>query len=113
MPPLIERGLSIRPLHVLFDILRARAGRGDQAEGLGLANTAVLFRKVMLNPGCDSRLFTCIHGRTICAGFVFYARRRDSLCNCALREQLKLLPFDARGRGFNCPATVGILALEN
>ena len=30
-------------MQVLFDILRARAGRGDQAEGRGLANTTVLF----------------------------------------------------------------------
>jgi len=28
--------------HVLFDVLMARAGRGDRAEGDGLANTTVL-----------------------------------------------------------------------
>jgi hypothetical protein len=59
---------------------------GNQAEGRGLANTTVLFRKVMLNPRCDSRLFTCIHGRSIWAGFIFYARRRDSFCISTLDE---------------------------
>jgi hypothetical protein len=85
MPPLNERGLSIRPMHVLFDILRARAGRGDQAEGRGLANTTVLFRKVMLNPGATP-VCSLVYMAGLFVRVRFYARRRDSFCICALRE---------------------------
>jgi hypothetical protein len=46
---------------VLFVVPSARAGRGDQAEGDGLANTAVLLRQENPRPRQDGRLFTCIH----------------------------------------------------
>jgi len=106
MPPLNERGLSIGPMQVLFDILRARAGRGDQAEGRGLANTTVLFRKVMLNPGCDSRLFTCIHGWPICAGSFLY-KTKGFFLHLRTARITKALALDATEKALFYAANVG------
>ena len=60
---------------VLFDVLCARAGCGNQAEGGGLANTAVLFPQVNPRLRQDAYLFTCIQDRGLLRGND--PRRRD------------------------------------
>jgi hypothetical protein len=99
---------------VLFDILRARLVVGNQAEGRGLANTAVLFRKIMLNRGCDSRLFTCIHGRTICAGFVLMPDEGILFASALCANISSLLTSKAREKySLFSPVNVGNSAFEN
>jgi hypothetical protein len=52
-------------INVLFDVLSAREGRGDQAEGDGLANTTVLFLQDNPRLRQDTRLSACIHFRSL------------------------------------------------
>jgi len=61
-----KAGLSVqtgRAINVLFDVLSARAGRGDQAEGDRPANTTVLFLQDNPRLRQDAGLFTCIQFR--------------------------------------------------
>lgn len=52
---------------VLFDVLSDGAGRGDQAEGDGLANTTVLLQQNHLGLRQYACLFSCIQFRSLLA----------------------------------------------
>ena len=67
-------------------------------------------REVMLNPGCDSRLFTCIHGRTICAGFVFMQDEGILFASTLWTNTSSLCPSIQQKMDFICPATIGNMA---
>jgi hypothetical protein len=57
-----------RAIIVLIDVFSARKRRGDQTEGDGLTNTAVLFLQDNLRPRQHASLFSCIQFCSLLTG---------------------------------------------